>query len=91
MVLLALAAGAALLQIAHWRPERIALSLAVAVVVLGAAAAGARVVDGVDHSRVHYHGKLHASGHILPGVLVLVLAGVFRRGVELRELERQTI
>jgi len=30
-------------------------------------------------------------GHILPGVLVLVLAGVFRRGVELRELERQTI
>jgi Protein of unknown function (DUF2975) len=27
---------------------------------------------------------------ILPGVLVLVLAGIFRRGVELRELERHT-
>jgi len=30
-------------------------------------------------------------GHILPGVLVLVLAGIFRRGVELRDLERHTI
>jgi len=29
--------------------------------------------------------------HILPGVLVLVLAGIFRRGVELRDLERHTI
>lgn len=28
---------------------------------------------------------------ILPGVLVLVLAGIFRRGVELRELERHTV
>jgi len=29
--------------------------------------------------------------HILPGVLVLALAGIFRRGVELRDLERHTI
>jgi hypothetical protein len=29
--------------------------------------------------------------HFLPGVLVLVLAGVFRRGAELRDFERHTI
>lgn len=28
---------------------------------------------------------------LVPGVLVLVLAGIFRRGIELRELERQTV
>jgi hypothetical protein len=29
--------------------------------------------------------------HLLPGLLVLVLAGVFRQGSELRELDRHTV
>jgi len=62
--LLVLAAGAALLRIARWRPERIALSLAVAVVVIGSVATAADVVDGIDKSRVQYHGTLDA-GEVL--------------------------
>lgn len=58
--LVVLAAGAALLRIARWRPGRVALLLAVVLVVVGASATAVHVVDGIDNSRVHYHGKLHA-------------------------------
>lgn len=57
LVLIALAAGGALLPLAR-RPERTALVLAVVVVAGGGIATAVRVADGVADSRVDYHGKL---------------------------------
>ncbi len=60
VVLVALAAADALWLVARWRPERVALVLAVVVVAGGAIAAGVDVVDGIEHSRVEYRGELDA-------------------------------
>ncbi len=57
LVLIALVVGCALLLVVGRRPSRAALLLAVAVAG-GGVAAGVRVVDGVAHSRIQYHGKL---------------------------------
>lgn len=59
-ILVALAVGDALWLVARWRPERIALVLAVVVVASGAVAAGVDVIDGIEHSRVEYRGELDA-------------------------------
>jgi hypothetical protein len=53
-------AAIALLEVARWRPERLALLLGVVVVATGAIAAGLHVADGVADSRVEYGGKLDA-------------------------------
>ncbi len=58
LVLIALAVVCALLPVVSPRPSRAALLLAVVAVTGGGVAAGVRVVDGVAHSRIQYHGKL---------------------------------
>lgn len=58
LVLIALVVGCALLLVVGRRPSRAALLLAVVAVAGGGVAAGVRVVDGVAHSRIQYHGKL---------------------------------
>ncbi|CAN5655263.1 hypothetical protein BH20ACT17_BH20ACT17_20100 [soil metagenome] len=60
LLVITLVAGGGLLLIARWRPGRVALLLAVIVVVVGLAAASVDVLNGIDDSRVDYHGKLDA-------------------------------
>lgn len=58
LLLVAAAFGWATLSIARWRPERVALVLAVLVVAGGGIAAGVRVADGIANDRVTYAGTL---------------------------------
>jgi hypothetical protein len=58
LVLVAVAVGFALVPLARWRPERVALVLALAAVAGGTAAASVRVADGIADSRVELRGKL---------------------------------
>lgn len=58
LVVIAVAMGGAVVLLARWRPERIALLLAAVVVVLGLGAAGVRVVEGIDERKVDFQGKL---------------------------------
>jgi hypothetical protein len=54
----------AVMSVRTWRPERVALVLAVIVVASGTIAAGARVADGIADSRVELRGDLDV-GEIL--------------------------